>query len=95
MNTHTVKDETTHIVVMEYEFELMDAKGRIQHGVVDAGATHTSAAWAALVKAIQRPQTGWLVRVRRIGNKTVRTRVFLVRRDKAQKLSLSRVDTNA
>lgn len=88
---HTMK-ETTHVVVMEYEFELLDAKGRIQHGVVDAGSTHTSAAWASLVKSIKRPETGWLVRVRRIGNTAVRTRVFVVKRDKMQNLSLTRVD---
>jgi hypothetical protein len=94
MKTHTIKNDT-HVVVMEYEFELLDAKGRIQHGVVDAGTTHTSAAWASLVKSVRRPLTGWLIRVRRIGNSAVRTRVFLVRRDKEQKLSLTRVDTNA
>lgn len=94
MSMHTMRD-ATHVVVMEYEFELLDAKGRIQHGVVDAGSTHTSAAWASLVKSIKRPETGWLIRVRRIGNQTVRTRVFLVRRDKTQRLSLTRVETHA
>lgn len=91
MKTHTMKD-ATHVVVMEYEFEFIDAKGRIQHGVVEAGTTHTSAAWAALVKAIRRPETGWLVRVRRIGNQPVRTRVFLVGRNAEKKLVLTRVE---
>jgi hypothetical protein len=90
MSMHTMK-ETSHVVVMEYEFELLDKSGRIQHGAVDAGATHTSAAWAALVKSIKRPETGWLVRVRRIGNQAVRTRCFLVRRIDG-KLTLTRIE---
>lgn len=93
MTMHTMR-EMTHVIVMEYEFELLDAKGRIQHGVVEADATHTSAAWASLVKSIRRPETGWLIRVRRIGNQAVRTRCFLVRRAKDGALSLTRV-TNA
>ena len=89
---HTMKD-ATHVVVMEYEFEILDHKGRIQHGAVDAGATHTSAAWASLVKATRRPETGWLIRVRRIGNATVRTRCFLVKRIDNYKVTLTRVET--
>lgn len=94
MTMHTMKAET-HVIVMEYEFELINTKNeRVQHGAVDAGATHTSAAWAALAKAVQRPEQNWIVRVRRIGNQVVRRRNYVVERNNG-KLSLVRIDVNA
>jgi hypothetical protein len=84
----------SHVVVMEYEFELMDKSGRIQHGTVQAGETHTSAAWAAIAKAVKRPETGWLVRVRRIGNQSFRTRVFRIVRTGPYQTQLYRVETS-
>jgi hypothetical protein len=81
-----------HIIVMQYEYELYDVKGtRRQKGVVEATDTHTSAAWATLATAKDRPETGWMISVRRIGNDATRARRYVVDRTSGN-LQLDKVE---